>query len=130
MKKNQQHRPMQISIAIIGPGQVFGEDDLIRGRPCSTNVICKSAESEVLKIKACDFERRISQNEDSWRIVKAMALSKDVAIQYKFQRMRTILQGQESNATDETRAIFEELSRVLQPVGFLSTSPFKEMMKL
>lgn len=80
-------------------------------------MVCKSRESEVLRIKASDFERRLSSNEESWSVLKAMALSKAAAIQFKLQRMRAILEDQQTRSYqfsgDVSSAIVEEMSKLL-----------------
>jgi hypothetical protein len=56
-------------MALIGAGQIFGEEDAVFERPYSTSVICRSNQGFVFMIKSAEFTKKMRGNEESWRVI-------------------------------------------------------------
>ena len=74
-------------IALIGSGQMFGEEDVFSNRNYTTTVTCRSNNGEVFCIKNSEFFKKFKQNIDSWKIIVVMAMAKEKAI---FERVKKI----------------------------------------
>ena len=59
-----------MQIGIIGPGQVFGEEDVLNNRKYSTTVKCLSHEATCFQIKAEEFNYRMSKDKETWAYLK------------------------------------------------------------
>ena len=56
----------KIKISIIGPGKVFGEDDVVLKRNYSTTLRCIERNSEAYLMPREDFLRIFKGNEHAW----------------------------------------------------------------
>jgi hypothetical protein len=53
-------------------------------------VVCKSREGEVYEIEGKELIRRIRMNEESYRVLLMMSISKEKAIEQKIERIRNM----------------------------------------
>ena len=58
---------MRIKIALLGQGQLHGEDDAISERPYQSSLICNKSGSEIFMMTKADFLRTFQLSQDSWR---------------------------------------------------------------
>ena len=66
-----------LKLTLLGAGQMFGEEDVIRERPYTTSVTCKSNTGSVFCWKSTEFFRRMKSNEESWKYVKRQSRAKE-----------------------------------------------------
>ena len=66
LKKDHVHRT---DLAILGKGEIFGEDDVIKDVPRSTSCVCISMTASVLYLSKSDFIKRI-KNDDSLKYIR------------------------------------------------------------
>ena len=59
----------QVKIAIICAGQMFGENDVVKGRPYTAQVTCVSTQAILYAIKAQEFVHKFSRDDRTWTMV-------------------------------------------------------------
>ncbi|CDW72769.1 UNKNOWN [Stylonychia lemnae] len=88
-----QNPQISYKLAIVGCGQLLGEEDVLsNNRRYTTNVTCSSIQGEIFCIKSDEFHRRVKSNNESWKVVILMALAKERAIRAKIFKVRKIIQ--------------------------------------
>jgi CRP-like cAMP-binding protein len=55
-------------LAILGPGQLFGDDDVLFDRPHSSTIICRSSSGVLISINGIELIKKMKSNEECWRI--------------------------------------------------------------
>lgn len=75
-------------IAQIGTGQMLGEEDVIKSSAYTTTVTCKSNMGEVFCMKTTEFQKRMKNNPDSWKIIILMAMGKENAIFHRIKQIK------------------------------------------
>ena len=83
-------------MALLGTGQVIGEEDAMQPRAHTTTVVCKSSHSEVYRFRARDFLARMQRNEHSWAVLQALSRAKQQAFRDKAERLRRIAAAQQA----------------------------------
>ena len=58
-----------VKIALIGRGQVFGDDDVTMQRAYQSSLVCSENDSEVYLMPRSEFFRTFRQNPDVWKRV-------------------------------------------------------------
>ncbi|CDW81071.1 UNKNOWN [Stylonychia lemnae] len=88
-QKGSKHQVPQIQLAsrlrntetfkilLLGPGQMFGEDDVVHERPYSQTIICRSNTGLTFAMRANEFFRKLKSNEECWKIILNQVLQKD-----------------------------------------------------
>ena len=66
-----------VKIALIGEGQIHGEDDAISMRPYQASLRCSLNDSELLILSRTDFYRTFKASEQSWRNALRFAMLKE-----------------------------------------------------
>ena len=66
-----------VKIALIGEGQIHGEDDAIAVRPYSATLKCNMADSELLMLPRVEFYRTFRHSQESWNEAVAGARMKE-----------------------------------------------------
>jgi len=56
-------------LALLGPGQMFGEDDVIFERRYTSSVFCRSNTGVLFCMKNAEFFRKLKSNEDCWKTI-------------------------------------------------------------
>jgi len=102
-------RSQLAGVAILGVGQVMGEEDA--GRLHATTVVCKSSMSEVYRIRAREFIPRMQRNEHSWAVLQALSRAKEQAFRDKAERLRRIAAQQQKQ---EDRSQASEIRGILK----------------
>eukprot|EP00347_Sterkiella_histriomuscorum_P023290 403335214 len=74
---SRQRNVETFKIAILGPGQMFGEDDVIHERQYTSTIICRSNVGQVFAMKAQEFFRKLKPNEECWRVILGQVQLKD-----------------------------------------------------
>ena len=57
----------RVNIALLGEGQIHGDDDAITMRPYQASLICTVADSEVLVLSRTEFYRTFKLSADGWK---------------------------------------------------------------
>lgn len=60
---SNQSQTKEIKVALLGPGQIFGETDLINNRSYSYSLRSKSYNAEVYMISKIEFMRLVEENQ-------------------------------------------------------------------
>eukprot|EP00347_Sterkiella_histriomuscorum_P019194 403342576 len=94
-------------ILLLGPGQMFGEDDVVHERPYTQTIICRSNTGIVFAMKSQEFFRKLKPNEDCWKIILTQVLSKDKQMRMRMNKIddvfhRDILKTQETGKEKST----------------------------
>ncbi len=55
-------------LALLGPGQLFGDDDVFFDRPYSSTLICRSTEGLVIQMNGPELLKKMRSNDECWRI--------------------------------------------------------------
>ncbi|TNV87945.1 hypothetical protein FGO68_gene15688 [Halteria grandinella] len=77
----------EVKITILGAGQIFGEQDVFSEKHCSSlSLRCKSTEGELFQMSKEDFIKRFKQGTEPHKVLVAMALAKEKAVQDKIIR--------------------------------------------
>lgn len=69
-KLREKTNKSKIRLSVLCKGQMFGEEDIINDRECTTTVVCNSTEATVYSIKAEEFIIRMGIN-NTWDIISA-----------------------------------------------------------
>ena len=88
-KDEEEQTTQNVKIALMGSGQVFGEDDVIMDRPYQSSLICSENDSEAYSMPRSEFFRTFKQNVDNWRRLTELAQRKQ---QYYLQRCKQYLE--------------------------------------
>ena len=59
----------KLKIAIICAGQMFGHEDVLNNRDCTTTIKCLSNNAQLYCIKAEEFTHRLSRDDRTWNIL-------------------------------------------------------------
>ena len=71
---------VKIRIGILGPGHIFGNDDLILGRNYTTTLKCLENDSEAFVMTREDFLRLFKSSEDAWELMFEHAVDREKQI--------------------------------------------------
>jgi len=66
-----------MKVALIGKNQMFGHEDVLNNRNCTTTVKCISNSASIYYCKAEEFYNIINRDEKSWKILANICLQKD-----------------------------------------------------
>ncbi len=78
-------------IALVGAGQMFGEEDVLAERPYQTTVTCKSNTAECFVIKHDEFFRKLKTNTESWKMIIMLSMEKEKAFFKRVAKIRQIV---------------------------------------
>lgn len=73
---------LNFRVALVGPGQLFGEEDIINenlgpNRCYTSTVKCISSTAQVYCMKQDEFLRKFKINKESWKVINEVALQKE-----------------------------------------------------
>ena len=66
-----------VKIALIGAGQVHGEDDAIAMRPYQASLKCTVSGSQILVLSRSEFYRMFKNQQECWRSALSQAKTKE-----------------------------------------------------
>ena len=66
-----------VKIALLGPRQIHGEDDVFAMRPFSATLRCTKPDSELYVLNRADFYRTFKLSQDSWIFAFEQAKAKE-----------------------------------------------------
>jgi CRP-like cAMP-binding protein len=55
-------------LALLGPGQLFGDDDVLFDRPHTSTIICRSAGGVLIQMNGIELLKKMKSNEECWNI--------------------------------------------------------------
>lgn len=65
---------------LIGKGQVFGEEALLKGIASVYTIRCKSAMGELLAISELEFNRKIKHNDETMKVLEEICQQKATVV--------------------------------------------------
>ena len=68
----------KIKLALLGPGQVFGEDDMIAERNYSSSLVCNANGSQLYAMSKSEFFRIFKSNAEAWKLMFKIAKKKEL----------------------------------------------------
>lgn len=67
INQNIKNKQQLIKVALIGKGQIFGQEDVLSNRNYTTSVQCVSMNAAVYCMKAEEFNYRMAKDERVWK---------------------------------------------------------------
>lgn len=64
----QQRNVETFKLALLGPGQIFGDEDILAERPYTSTIICRSNNGVVIQMNGPELLKKMRANDDCWRI--------------------------------------------------------------
>ena len=68
---------MKLRLAVLGPGQIHGEGDVVLDKNYTSTLRCIEQDSELFIMNRDDFLHLFKQNEAAWRIMYQDAMAKE-----------------------------------------------------
>ena len=62
---------------MLGPGQIFGDDDILFDRPYSSTIVCRSNNGIVIQMNGPELLKKMKGNEECWRIFQNYIKNKE-----------------------------------------------------
>lgn len=69
LQAQKQSNIKSFDLGIMGPGQIFGEEDVLSERNYTKTVVSKSDKGLLYCMKAAEFYRRLKANDECWKII-------------------------------------------------------------
>ena len=98
-------------VAVIGSGQMIGEEDVISEREYTCTVVCKSNSGELLSIEREEFVNKMGSHPDSWKIIVDMACAKELALQERTRNIRKLVKSQRGRGCGGEESELKQLMR-------------------
>lgn len=86
-------------IAILGAGQMFGEDDIVAERNYTSAVFCRSNQGFVFCIKTIEFFRKLRPNDECWKIILSQARTKEKSIYRRMKKLDHVFHKETATST-------------------------------
>jgi len=84
----------QVTLAILGPGELIGVEEAVEGKTRTNTAVCRSLTASLLRISSADFQRFVVQNA-SWERSKTLLASKLALRDSLYQRLSRPLKSLE-----------------------------------
>ena len=117
-------------VALVGKGQLFGEEDVIKefegpARKYTASVKCISNKGDIFCIKYDEFLRKFKINRESWSAIVSTAEDKEKAINERY--LTIIAQIKEMQATGKkiNHKQINEMNQLASPKRRASPSPLR-----
>ena len=68
-KKNHNHAKQTKTLAVVGPGYLFGDTDLVRDRPYNTSLVSMEKNSEIYLLLKADFWQLFKGNDNARKVM-------------------------------------------------------------
>ena len=65
------------TLALLGYGQIFGDDDIFFNRPYSSTVVCRSNTGVVFQMNGPELLKKMRGNQDCWKIFLSYIFQKE-----------------------------------------------------
>lgn len=62
-------KPVTIKLSLLGPGQVFGCEDLINGRDYTGSLVCAANNSEIFELNKKEVFSFLKSNSECWSVL-------------------------------------------------------------
>lgn len=87
-------------LALLGQGQIFGDDDIFFNRPYSSTVICRSNTGVVIQINGPELLKKMRGNEDCWRIFLQYIQNKENVKRQRLNKLDYVFHKEPLNLQD------------------------------
>jgi len=110
-------------LALMGPGQMFGDDDLLFNRPYSSSVVCRSSGGTLLKINGAELLKKMRANEECWRLFQDYIKHKEATFRLRLSKIDHVFHKEP--VIFSQKDIEEQAHRVRKEIVSLASSPVK-----
>ncbi len=95
-KKNDRHeivlarqvRNVELfKLALLGPGQMFGDDDIFFDRPYNSTIICRSTVGVVIQMNGPELLKKMRGNEECWKIFQSYIQNKEMLKRQRLNKL-------------------------------------------
>lgn len=68
MMERQVRNVETFKLVLLGPGQIFGDDDVLFNRPYSSTIVCRSNLGTVIRMNGPELLKKMRANEECWKL--------------------------------------------------------------
>ena len=87
-------------LALLGQGQIFGDDDIFFNRPYSSTVICRSNTGIVIQMNGPELLKKMRGNEDCWKIFLSYIQQKESVKRKRLNKLDYVFHKEPLNLQD------------------------------
>lgn len=85
--EKKQRNVETFKLCLLGPGQLFGDDDVLFNRPYNSTIICRSNIGVVIQMNGMELLKKMRSNDECWRIFQYYIKNKEDTVRSRLFKL-------------------------------------------
>lgn len=87
MMEKQVRNVETFKLVLLGPGQLFGDDDVLFNRPYSSTIVCRSNQGTVIRMNGHELLKKMRTNEECWKLFQRYIINKEAMVRLRLNKI-------------------------------------------